>query len=208
MKIRKSLAALALAGVLSSTAACGAGATTASTTSTTATTAATSAAVTTSTAPTGPTAPAAAAPAGAAPAGAGRGPGAGVDVASVSTQADLVALVQAAYGEAQLGLQRGHEPVQAVLTAVLAISHDELHVRMEEQGQNLAAVATDLGIAPQTLVDALVASWSPAIDRLLADGTITQAQADGYRAALEEAFTFRVTWDGQAATPTFAGIAA
>ncbi len=37
---------------------------------------------------------------------------------------------------------------------------------------------------------------------LLEDGTITEAQADGYRDELVDAYTFRVTWDGQAETPT------
>ena len=97
--------------------------------------------------------------------------------------------------------------MQDVLDEVLAISHEELHVRMED-GQNLAAVAEDLGIDPQTLIDALVESWSPAIDNLLAAGTITEDQADQYREALEEAFTFRVTWDGEEAMPTFSGLSA
>jgi hypothetical protein len=89
-----------------------------------------------------------------------------------------------------------------VLDEVLAISHDELHVRMDA-GQDLAAVATDLGIDPQTLVDALGESWSPAIDTVLAAGGITEAEVEQYREALEEAFTFRVNWDGEEATPTF-----
>ena len=189
MKIRKSLAALGLVAVLSTTAACSADALASSGSSTTTTSSS-------QTADTG--------------AAAGNGAMAGgpnaVDVSSVSTEEELVALIQEAYGDAGLGLHRGHEPVQDVLTEVLTISHEELHVRMEEQGQNLAAVATDLGIDPQTLIDAMVEAWSPAIDTLLADGTITQEEADAYRAALEEAFTFRVTWDGETATPTFSGL--
>lgn len=195
MKIRKTLAALGLVAVLSATAACGAAATGTSGSSTT----------TTSSTSSDTSADTSGAAAGSNAAGAG--PNA-VDVSSVTTEEQLVALVQEAYGDASLGLHRGHQPVESVLDEVLGISHDELHVRMEEQGQNLAAVATDLGIDPQTLVDALVESWSPAIDTLLANGTITQDEADAYRAALEEAFTFRVTWDGQAATPTFSGLEA
>lgn len=196
MKIRKTLAALGLVAVLSATAACGTAATGTSSGSSTTTTSSTSSETSadTSGAAAGSNA-------------AGAGPNA-VDVSSVTTEEQLVALVQEAYGDASLGLHRGHQPVESVLDEVLGISHDELHVRMEEQGQNLAAVATDLGIDPQTLVDALVESWSPAIDTLLANGTITQDEADAYRAALEEAFTFRVTWDGQAATPTFSGLEA
>jgi hypothetical protein len=123
-----------------------------------------------------------------------------------ATQQQLVALVQEAYGEAQLGLHRGHQPIQDVLTEVLGISHDELHVRMEQQGQNLAAVAEDLGIDPQTLIDALVASWSTSVQDALDSGAIDEQQAAAYTAALEEAFTYRVTWDGSAATPTFTGV--
>lgn len=133
------------------------------------------------------------------------GPGQGVSATSVTTVAQLDALIQEAYGDASLGLHRGHQPVESTLIDVLGITHEEMHVRMDA-GQNLAAVATDLGIDPQTLIDALVDSWSPAIDNLLADGTITQDQADAYHTALEEAFTFRVTWDGQEATPTFTGV--
>ena len=139
--------------------------------------------------------------------GQGGGPGAAVDPTSVTTEEELVALIQDAYGDAGLDLHRGHQPVQDVLDEVLAISHDELHVRMDA-GQNLATVAEDLGVDPQTLVDALVESWSPAIDDLLAAGTITADEAEQYRAALEEAFTFRVDWDGEEATPTFTGLEA
>jgi hypothetical protein len=136
----------------------------------------------------------------------GGGPG-GVEVGSVSTEAELIALVQAAYGDGDLDLHRGHQPVQDVLDEVLGISHDELHVRMDA-GQNLSAVAEDLGVGTQALVDALVAAWSPAVDAVLASGEITEAEAGQYRAALAEAFTFRVTWNGADAMPTFSGPAA
>ena len=94
-----------------------------------------------------------------------------------------------------------------VLDEVLGITHDELHVRMDA-GQNLATVAEDLGIDPQELVDGMVAQYGPAIDTLLAAGTITQQEADQYLADLEEAFEFRVTWDGEEETPTYAGLGA
>lgn len=136
-----------------------------------------------------------------------QGPGSGVDVSSVTTEAQLIALVQDAYGDASLDLHRGHQPVQDVLDEVLVISHDELHVRMD-QGANLAQVATDLGIDPQTLIDALVASRSTAVDAMVEAGTLTAAQGEAYVEALTEAFTYRVTWDGSAATPTFSGIEA
>ncbi len=195
MPIRTKLAALMLAGLLPMTA-CGAGTTT-STAGTTATASSTASSSTSSSASTDTGTTTGQAPG---------GPG-GVDVSAVSTEAQLVALVQQAYGDAGLDLHRGHQAVQDVLDEVLSISHDELHVRMEA-GQNLAAVATELGLDPQVLVDALVASWSPAIDQVLASGEITEAEAEQYRQALEEAFVFRTTWDGAAATPTFTGLAA
>ncbi|MBL0887258.1 hypothetical protein [Myceligenerans indicum] len=141
-----------------------------------------------------------------APQGAAGGPGMAVDPDAVTTEDELIELVQQAYGDASLGLHRGHQPVEQTLIDVLGITHDEMHVRMEEQGQNLAAVAEDLGIDPQTLIDALVDSWSPAIDGLVSDGTISADEGEQYLDALEEAFTYRVTWDGQEATPTFTGI--
>jgi hypothetical protein len=185
MKIRKLPAVLALVAVLSA-GACSAGTTEASSSTSTSTS-------------TSDTTASGGGAADGAPRGGGPG---GVDVSSVSTEEDLIALVQSAYGDAGLGLHRGHEPVQDVLDEVLTISHDELHVRMEESGQNLAAVATDIGVDPQTLIDALVESRSSAIDTLVENGTITQEQADAYLDELEDAFTFRVTWDGQEATPT------
>ncbi|MGY1771193.1 hypothetical protein [Blastococcus sp. SYSU D00813] len=193
MKLRTTLAAVLLTAVVPVAAACGTTAEAASTT--------TSASTSSSTTDTGTTAEDTA-PQG--PAGGTGGPGA-VDVSSVTTEEQLVELVQEAYGDAGLDLHRGHQPVQDVLDEVLTISHDELHVRMDA-GQNLAAVAEDLGIDPQTLIDALVESWSPAIDSLLESGVITQDEADQYLAALEEAFTFRVNWDGEEATPTFSGL--
>lgn len=137
--------------------------------------------------------------------GQGGGPGIAVSASSVSTEEQLVALIQEAYGDGGLGLQRGHQPVESTLIEVLGITHDEMHVRMDA-GQNLAAVATDLGIDPQTLIDALVDSWSPAIDSLVESGAITQSEADAYHDALEDAFTFRVTWNGSDATPVFSGL--
>ena len=192
MKIRKAVAALALTLALP-LAACG---TTDSTS--TSTSASASSDDTTSTNETDLAA-------GGGPAAGGGGPGGTVDVSSVTTVDQLVALIQDAYGDAGLGLHRGHQPVEDVLDEVLGISHDELHVRMDS-GQNLATVAEDVGVDPQTLIDAMVAEYSPAIDTLLASGAITQEQADEYLADLESAFQFRVSWDGDEATPTYTGL--
>ena len=193
MTIRKAVAALALSLVLP-LAACG------TTDSSTAASSGTSASADASTSTTESTDVR-----GGRPAGGAGGPGGSVDVSSVTTEEELVALVQDAYGDPSLDLHRGHQPVEDVLDEVLGITHEELHVRMEA-GQGLAEVAEDLGVDPQELIDGMVAKYGVAIDTLLADGTITQEEADQYRADLEEAFTFRVTWDGEAATPTYSGL--
>ncbi|WP_353829175.1 hypothetical protein [Agromyces sp. SYSU T0242] len=126
----------------------------------------------------------------------GGGPGGEAGSGTVATStADLDALIDTALGDASLGIHRGHQPIESVLDEVLGISHAELHARMDA-GQNLAAVATDLGIDPQALIDALVADFSPVIDQALEDGIITQDQADDYLAQLEEAFTERVNFEG------------
>lgn len=194
MKIRKAVAALALSVPLALAAACG---TTDTATTSSSTTSSSSSVDGTTTEDTTALAGAQGGP--------GGGPGGSVDVSSVTTVDQLVSLIQDAYGDGGLGLHRGHQPVEDVLDEVLGISHDELHVRMDS-GQNLATVAEDLGIDPQTLIDAMVAKYSPAIDALLADGTITQEQADQYLSDLEDAFEFRVTWDGQEETPTYTGL--
>ncbi|MCZ2826872.1 MULTISPECIES: hypothetical protein [unclassified Modestobacter] len=197
MKIRTTVAALALSLALP-LAACG--------TTDDAATASTSTTSTESTSSTDAT-PEEAGFDGGMPGGGQGGPGGSVDVSSVTTEEELVELVQDAYGDPSLDLHRGHQPVEDVLDEVLGITHEELHVRMEA-GQGLAEVAEDLGIDPQELVDGMVAKYAVAIDTLLADGTITEEEADQYRADLETAFEFRVTWDGEAATPTYTGLSA
>lgn len=192
MHLRKRLAAASMLLVLPMTAACSAAAEDEASSASVSTSSSAEAGVPGSTPPTG------------AAMGEG-GPGASVDPSSVTTEEELVALIQDAYGDGGLDLHRGHQPVESVLDEVLDISHEELHERMD-QGQNLAAVAEDLGVDPQPLIDALVDSWSPAIDKLVEDGTITESEAAEYGAALEDAFTFRVTWDGEEDTPTFSGL--
>jgi hypothetical protein len=68
----------------------------------------------------------------------------------VSSEADLIALVQEAYGEAH----RGHQPVQPALDDVMGISHDELHVRMNDRRSSTFwngtdATPTSSGLAPR-----------------------------------------------------------
>ena len=49
-------------------------------------------------------------------------------------------MIQEAYGDAGLGLHRGHQPAQGVLDEVLTISHDE--PRVPDGGASLALSAS------------------------------------------------------------------
>lgn len=128
-----------------------------------------------------------------------------IDASTVASEEELVNLIggSTACGNGALDLHRGHQPIEAELIEVLGISHDEMHVRMEEHGQNLAMVADDLGIGAETLEAALVEHLTPAIDTLLDAGTITEAQAADYADLLDEAIEFRVYWDGEEASLDF-----
>lgn len=203
MKIRKLIAGIVLAAVVPLTA-CSTANDEASTSSSTSSSSADSAESAESTDSSDSSADADGPPAGGGPGGAG--PGGEVDVSSVDTEEELVALVQDAYGDGNLDLHRGHQPVQDVLDEVLGISHEELHVYMEEQDMNLAAVCEELGIDPDTLIQAMVDAWSPAIDNAVEAGAITEEEADAYLDALIDAFTFRVTWDGVEEMPTITAL--
>jgi hypothetical protein len=56
--------------------------------------------------------------------------------------------------------------------------------------------------ATSTSVSTQAPAASASADVPTDGGTITEAQADAYREQLVDAYTFRITWDGQAATPT------
>jgi hypothetical protein len=117
-----------------------------------------------------------------------------VDAAGSGSSAELDELIETAVGNPDLGLHGGHQEIESVLDEVLGISHDELHERMDA-GQNLAAVATELGIDPQTLIDALVAEFRGAIDEAEGAGVITSDEATEYLTQLEKAFTNRVMYE-------------
>lgn len=136
--------------------------------------------------------------------GAGGGGGAVVP-ASIETEAELVDLIggHAACGDGSLDLHRGHLPIEMTLETLLGISHDQMHVYMEDDDMNLAAVADQTGLGADQLADALIDFFTPAVDGLLDAGTITADQASLYRGNLETAVSFRVNWDGAESPPAF-----
>ena len=79
----------------------------------------------------------------------------------------------------------------AVLTDALGVGEDVLQAA-REAGQSIADVAADQGVAIETVVDAIVESKTAHIQEHVADGDLTQAEADERIAGLNERVTERV----------------
>ncbi|MGY1706428.1 hypothetical protein ACI79C_17825 [Geodermatophilus sp. SYSU D00697] len=107
-------------------------------------------------------------------------------------QADEVATT---LSEAGFGSRGGHHGRGLDLTAAaeaLGMSEDDLHTALEADGATLAQVAEDKGVALDTVVQALVTAEQERIAQAVADGRITQEQADRRLADLEQRVTDRV----------------
>jgi hypothetical protein len=75
--------------------------------------------------------------------------------------------------------------------AAIGIEVDALREALDG-GQTIAQVAESNGVAVQTVVDALVADASAHIDEAVANGRLTQEEADAKKAELQERITARV----------------
>lgn len=115
---------------------------------------------------------------------------------TVDTAADLDDLVETAWGVARLGLHRGHAPIEGVLEAHLGISHDEMHVLMEDGGMNLAAICENFGFDPENLVETLTASFVPFIEEGVENGIISADEVEAWTEKVRTEFSNRVYWNG------------
>lgn len=79
----------------------------------------------------------------------------------------------------------------AVLTDALGVGEDVLQAA-RDAGQSIADVATDQGVAVETVVDAVVESATANIQERVAAGDLTQDEANERIAGLEERVTERV----------------
>lgn len=77
------------------------------------------------------------------------------------------------------GRHRG--PGLDVAATALGMTADELRTELES-GTTIAQVAEAKGVALQTVIDALVADMNDHLDKALADGRLTQEQADARKA--------------------------
>jgi hypothetical protein len=92
------------------------------------------------------------------------------------------------------GHRGGHGPGPAVgarldvVADALGITDDELRTALED-GQTIAQVAEANGVDVQTVIDALVAEAKAHLDERVADGDLTQAEADERLADITERIT-------------------
>lgn len=75
-----------------------------------------------------------------------------------------------------------------VASQALGMTVEELHTALDS-GQTLAQVASDKGVNVQVIIDALVAERTTHVNQKVADGEITQAEADTKLAELTQRVT-------------------
>jgi uncharacterized protein YidB (DUF937 family) len=99
---------------------------------------------------------------------------------TLSGAAELAATAEAHGGGGPASLEAAAEAI--------GISVDDLRTAVRD-GQTIAEVAAANGVDAQVVIDALVADATARIDERLADGDITQEQADEHKADLAERMT-------------------
>ncbi len=115
---------------------------------------------------------------------------------TVDSKSDLEDLVKLAWGDGWLGLHRGHAPIEEVLKAFLGISHDEMHILMEDHELNLAKTCEYFEFEPENLVASLTASFVPLIEQGVENGVITASEVQAWTDKVESEFRRRVHWEG------------
>ena len=110
------------------------------------------------------------------------------EVATTLDQADLG-------GGGHGGGHGGGRDLAAAATA-LSMTEEDLRTALEADGATLATVAEEHGVAVDTLIDALVTAGQERINQAVADGDLTQEQADERLADLETRITDRVNSTG------------
>ena len=111
-------------------------------------------------------------------------------------QADEVATTLGDAGFGGHGWHRGGGYDLSVAAETLGMSEDDLRTALEADGASLASVAEDQGVAVEDVVAALTAEVQEHIADAVADGDLTQEQADERTADLEAWITERVNSTG------------
>src|SRR4029079_9196921 len=87
---------------------------------------------------------------------------------------------------------RGAHPDLGVVASTIGISEDDLRTALQG-GQSIADIAKAHNVDPQAVIDALVADASKHLDQAVADGKLTQEQADQMKADLPQRMADFVT---------------
>ena len=114
----------------------------------------------------------------------------------VDSVEDLEDLVQSALGDASLDLHRGHDEIKNVLEPFLGISHEQMHVLMEEDNLNLAGICERFGFDPENLLKTLEASYAPWINQATESGLISSSDAENWSDKIADALRLRIFWQG------------
>ncbi|PWQ92775.1 hypothetical protein [Leucothrix pacifica] len=115
---------------------------------------------------------------------------------TVDNKSDLDGLVKLAWGDGWLGLHRGHAPIEEVLKAFLGISHEEMHVLMEDHDLNLAKTCEYFGFEPENLIASLTASFVPLVKQGTENGVINADEVETWVEKIQSEFRRRVYWEG------------
>ncbi len=86
----------------------------------------------------------------------------------------------------------GHGPAPEVLAELLGLDSDALRAEFEA-GRSVAEIADAQGIDTQTVVDGLVANLESHLDEHVANGSLTQEEADAKAADAESMIAERIT---------------
>ncbi len=100
-------------------------------------------------------------------------------------------------GESLLGrawghLREGMGIVSDAIAELLGLTPEEIHAQREE-GKTLAEIANEQGITDEALIQAILDGRTEAIEQALADGLLTQEQADWLIAKAEAMAPFQIT---------------
>jgi polyhydroxyalkanoate synthesis regulator phasin len=88
--------------------------------------------------------------------------------------------------------QGGHGAQQEIIAQALGMSVEELRTAVQG-GQTVADLAAANGIALDTIVDAVLAERKAQLDQAVADGSLTQEEADAKLSAMREQVTKRLS---------------
>jgi predicted DNA-binding ribbon-helix-helix protein len=120
--------------------------------------------------------------------------GLGLVGAVVAQAPDATATPEAGTGLGRMWghMRAGAAAISEAVTDLLGLTQDEIHT-MRLEGKTLAEIAKDRNVTEQQLIDAILTEKTAAIEQAVADGELTQAQADWLIARAKAMAPFQIT---------------